>query len=81
MLELGHSKLEKEKPPTESETMAEEINFENLLNTSGEGLLDTGKLKSVGTQKGFFQPASDGKLLMKLDILFKQCKLQLFVFV
>ena len=75
MLELGHSKLEKEKPPTKSETMAEEMNSEKCLNTSGEGLLDTGKLKSVGTQKEVFQPASDGKFHIHLDILFKQYRL------
>ena len=64
--------MEKDTPPLESETVAEEMNSENL-HVSGEGLHDTGKLKSVGTRKEVFQPASDGKFKMNSNIIFKHC--------
>ena len=46
VLKSGHSSMEQEKLPDESETMTEEVKSENPFNISGETPLDTRKLKS-----------------------------------
>ena len=70
VLKSGHSSIEQEKPPDESETMTEEVKSENPFNISVETPLDTRKLKSFGTQNEVFQPASHGRFQISLNTVF-----------